>query len=151
MYKTPAYRQSLGFTLVELVAVIVILGILTVSVVSRVMPSRLHQLQAARDIVAASLFNAQQKALAQSHAVQVITTASSVDIRVDSNDDGSFNPAESITYAGTRYPLSIPGGVSLSVNTLTFDRLGRTTANSLTLSKSGSSVALTITGMGYVY
>ncbi|MDZ7924268.1 MAG: type II secretion system protein [Marinagarivorans sp.] len=145
------YPKPLGFTLVELVAVILILGVLTVTVIARVMPSRIHQLQGARDIVVASLFNAQQKALAQNHAVQVITTATSVDIRVDNNDDGSFSVGESITYAGTRYPLTLPSGVSLNANTLTFDRLGRTPANSLTLSKSGGSVNLTITGMGYAY
>ena len=145
------YAKPLGFTLVELVAVIVILGILSATVASRMMPSRIHQLQGARDIVIASLFNAQQKALAQKHTVQVITTATSVDIRVDSNNNGSFSVNESITYAGTRYPLTIPSGVSLNSNTLTFDRLGRTPATSLTLSKSGGSVNLTITGMGYAY
>lgn len=137
--------------MVELIAVILILAILTAVTVGRAMPSKLQQLQAARDIVIASVFNAQEKALSQAKAVRVITTATAIDIRVDTNADGTFASNESITYGGTRYPYTIPNGVALTSNTINFDRLGRTTATSITLSKSSSNVVITITGMGYAY
>jgi len=45
----------------------------------------------------------------------------------------------------------LEGGVVLSpVTTLNFDKLGRTTANAFTLSKSGVSAIVTVSDSGYV-
>lgn len=140
-----------GFTLVELITILVIVGVLAATVSSRFMPNALLQMQAGRDQLVSALTIAQQIAMAQSNGVQLFTSGSTIDIRVDSNGDGAFGANESITYAGTRYPLLITGGVSFSAAVVTFDRRGYTLPNSITAVKGDHSVDVTITGTGYAY
>lgn len=140
-----------GFTLVELITILVIVGVLAATVSSRLMPNSLLQIQAGRDQLLSALVIAQQIAMAQSNGVQVFTSGSTIDIRVDSNGDGVFGAGESVSYAGTRYPLLITGGVSFSSAVVAFDRRGYTSPNSITAVKGSHSVDVTITGTGYAY
>jgi prepilin-type N-terminal cleavage/methylation domain-containing protein len=144
-------NQHRGFSLVELVCVMVIVGILATTVSSRFMSNSVLQLQAGRDQLISSLFVAQQKAMTQFNAVRLITSGSSIDIRVDLNDDGSFAAGESIAYGGTQYPLTVPGGVSFNAVTLTYDRRGYVAPSSITATKGADSVVVTISGTGYAY
>ncbi|MCR6653936.1 MAG: type II secretion system GspH family protein [Cellvibrionaceae bacterium] len=139
-----------GFTLVELTAVIVIVGVLAAVAGSRLLPHTTLQLQAGRDLLTTALFSAQQKSMSQLAPVRVTVSGSSVDIRIDSNRDGNFAAAESILVAGTRYPLEVKG-VTFSSHTFNYNHLGHTTPAVISVSKSGQSVNVTVTATGYAY
>lgn len=140
-----------GFSLVELITVMVIVGVLAASVGSRLVSNSSLQLQAARDQLIAAIFIAQQKAMAQTGQVQLTVSGATVDVRVDSNGDGNYAQAESISYGGTRFPLTISGGVTFSSQALLFDRIGHTAPTSINATKNSQTVAVTITGSGYAY
>jgi len=137
---TSGYR---GFTLIELIAVIVILSIMSISVASRFSGQGVS-VQASRDDVIAALFYAQQIAMARDSAtnpIRLVTTATSVNV----TENGT-----PLLHAGVQYPLVLGSGVSLSpASTLNFDKLGQTTASVFTLSRSGVSATITVSDSGY--
>lgn len=143
-------RQQ-GFSLIELITVMIIVGVLAAVTGSRMAPTSAMQLQAARDHLLAALLIAQQKAMAQTAAVQLETGGSTIDIRVDSNGDGVFSAGESLSHGGVTYPYSLAGQASFSAQTRTFDRLGHTQPGSVGVSVGGQSVNVTVTGTGYAY
>ncbi len=144
------YRQS-GFSLVELVAVMVIVGIVAAVGSSRIVSQQGFQLQGGRDVLVSALFIAQQKAMSQAAPVRLTTAGSQVDIRVDANRDGNFTAAESISIAGQQYPITLPGNVTVSNGTIHYDRLGRTAATTLNVSSASSSVVIRISPTGLAY
>ena len=141
--------QQKGFSLIELVAVMVIVSIISVTAIVRVMPSSLFELQAARDQVLAALFHAQQKALYTPHAVRVILLGGAVDVRMDTNDDGIFPVSESIRVGAVQYPLTLVNGVQVSSHTLNYSSLGEAPATEVTVSKGGESVEVVISASGF--
>lgn len=140
-----------GFTLVELIAVLVIIGVLAGTAATRLFSPSTYQLQAARDLVVTALYAAQQRAMTQSGAVQFIASADQIDLRQDVNGDGVFSPTESIWAGGQQYPVAIEAGVSLSPQTLSYDRLGRTSAASISVTKGSATLSITVTASGYAY
>lgn len=144
-------KSSQGFTLLELITILVILGVLGASVTSRVMNQDLSQIQASRDLLVSAFFVAQQSAMQQNRLVQISTANNFIDIRVDSNDDQSFSASESARLAGTTYPIEVPGAVDLSTQQFVFNSLGHTSTGQVQLSKGGRSLSLNISGTGYVY
>lgn len=130
---------------------LIIAGVLAGVLASRTISQTVFQLQAGRDALISALFIAQHRAMAQEQGIQLRTSAAAIDIRQDSNNNGAFEASESIRLAGSSYPASLPIGVSLAVNQLTFDRLGRTHAVLLTLSKGSESITVTVSGTGYAY
>ena len=133
-----------GFTLIELIAVIVILSILSVVSASRFSEGSAG-VQASRDDVIAALFYAQQIAMARDSAtnpIRLVTTTTSVNV----TENGT-----PLLHAGVQYPLVLGSGVTLlaTVNPLNFDKLGRTTASTFTLSRSGVSATITVSDSGY--
>ena len=149
MRGTVQARWQKGFTLIELIAVMVIIAVITVTATIRLMPSSLFELQAARDQLVTALFYAQQKALYSPLAVRVITLGRSVDVRVDADADGVFSAAESIQFGAVQYPLDFAGGVSVSSHTLNYSALGEVPAASLTLTRGSKTVAVTVSESGY--
>ncbi len=140
-----------GFTLVELVSVLVLVGIIGTTVTLSVLPNKTFQLQASRDQVVAAFFSAQQRAMAQTNAVRLSISASSdIDIREDSDGDGIFSDETSARLGGVQYPLELPPNQSLTAANFDFDRLGKTSATNLTLSQNGSSVTISVTSTGFV-
>ncbi len=140
-----------GFTLIELIAIILLIGILGGVVASRSIPNTTLQLQAGRDETVSALFIAQSRAMAQADPVRVLISTTSIDIRQDHNQDATFSADESLTVAGVRYPLSFRGGVISSTHQLDYDRLGQTAATVITLSKAGKTVNVQVSGTGYAY
>ena len=136
-------NHQTGFTLLELMVVIVITAILAVTAYSRISFSDID-LQAAKSDFIGALVLARETAMARtsgSETVTLIATASTVDVRVN---DSSISSA---------YPLSYQDGVTLSsgVGTLTFNPLGETTAQSFTLTKNSSNTTVNVSGVGYAY
>lgn len=134
-----------GFTLIELITVIILIGIVSVTLFSRIDNIKTTNIQAGRDDLIAALFFAQQTAMARSN-IKLIITASSVS--VTEND-------APIKVHAQGYPLAFPSGVTATPLTLTYDKLGRTgsaTANTIVLSAAGGlSASITLEASGYAH
>ena len=136
-----------GFTLVELISVIVLVGVLSVTVFYRLASVNSVKVQSGRDDVIAALFFAQQQAMMRSNITLVIA-ANSVSV----NESGT-----PILVSNNYYPLNMPANVNLSatVNTFVYDKLGRTTAGTITLTgtgnSSGASASIKVEASGYAY
>lgn len=140
-----------GFTLLELIAVLALVGILATTVTTGLLPSASFQLQSSRDQVVTAFFSAQQRAMAQTNAVRLsISGTNQIDIREDTDSDGSFADESSSRLGGVQYPINLLANQSLTNANFDFDRLGRTGAANLTLSQSGSSVTIAVTSTGFV-
>jgi len=141
--------QESGFTLIELIMVIVILSVLSISAGSKFFDTATAQVQSGRDDVVAAFFSAQQLAMVRSDDVRLITSTTQVDIRLDVDDNGVFSASESVLLAGTQYPITLPFGVSLATATFDYDRLGRTSAASLGITKGSASATISVSDSGY--
>lgn len=141
------YRREKGFTLVELITVMILLGIVSVTLFSRIGGINTAAVQGGRDDVIAALFFAQQTAMVRSN-IQVVVSATAISV----TENGA-----PIAVGSGYYPLAMPSGVSLSStqSTFTYDKLGRTTAGIITISGSGStagtSATIVVEATGYAH
>lgn len=138
-----------GFSLVELIAVLLIVGILSVAAFSRIIPADSAQLQSSRDMIVAAFYSAQQLAMTRQHQVQLITGISSIDIRMDSNNDSNFTADESVTVGGVAYPISFPPSQTLTAANFNYNRLGYTSGGTLQLRQNGQLVAIDVDDSGF--
>jgi MSHA pilin protein MshC len=130
-----------GFTLIELIAVMVIVGVMSMTLFSRLGSLKSTQVQASRDDLIAALFFAQQTAMARS-GVQLVVTASAVTVTEN------LPPATNLP----GYPLPFAQGVSAIPKTFSYDKLGRTTAGTINLTgSSGVSAVINVEASGYVH
>lgn len=138
-------RCERGFTLIELITVIILVGIMSVTLFSRLGSVHSANLQAGRDDLIAALFFAQQTAMARSN-IQLIISANSVSV----TENGV-----PLKVHAQGYPLSFPSGVSATALTRSYDKLGRTgslTADTIVLSAtSGISTSITLEASGYAH
>ncbi len=142
-------RAETGFTLVELIAVIILIGLLAVAA-TPLFSTQNAPLQASRDDLVAALFYAQQVAMAR-----------------DDGDAGGTNPitfevaspaitvkenGTPLALSGVVYPLTLAHGVTVSMtpaSVLHYDKLGRTTASVVTLTSGSASVTVNVSASGY--
>lgn len=134
-----------GFTLIELITVMILVGVVSVALISRIGSANTAAIQSSRDDLIAALFFAQQQAMMRSD-ITLELTANSVSV----NEDGT-----PIKVSSDFYPLTVPAGVSLPALTLSYDKLGRTTRTSIVLTGSGNSSGVSATiqveASGYAY
>ena len=135
------YKVERGFTLIELITVIILVSIISVTLFSRLGSVNTANLQAGRDDLIAALFFAQQTAMARSN-IQLVLTTNSVSV----TENGS-----PIIVHSKGYPLSFPSGVTTTAKTLSYDKLGRTTATTITLSANGATALITVEASGYAH
>lgn len=140
-----------GFSLVEFIAVLVIVSIIAAVVYSRYAPHATLQLQGGRDQVISALFSAQQKAMSQLAPVQLSISNNTVDLRVDANRDGIFSANESVRVGGVQYPMTLQSGLMLTPRTLVFNRLGHTQPSTIYVMKGNQQVMITVSATGYAY
>lgn len=141
-----------GFSLIELITVMILLGILSITLFSRLGPVNTAAVQSGRDDIIAALFFAQQTAMMRSNGgnVRVVITGNSVSVTENNNP---------IAVGANDYPLVLPQGVTVTTTdadgVFSFDKLGRTTAASITLTGSGStagtSAVIQVEASGYAY
>lgn len=143
----PRYHN--GFSLVELIAVMLIAAVVAVVGLSRGLPSATLQLQSSRDLVITSLLLAQQNAMVQSAPVALVVGVDELDIRRDRNLDNHFETSESIGGGALSYPVRLPGGVQISLAEVRFDHAGFTEPTEITLSKGRRSLVVDVSGAGY--
>ncbi|SMF34639.1 MSHA pilin protein MshC [Alteromonadaceae bacterium Bs31] len=142
---------SKGFTLVELIAVLLIVGVLAVSTLSAFGPATSSmQLQSSRDSIVAAFQSAQQMALTRRNTVQILTSSSELDLRYDADGDGVFSAGESVQFGGVSYPIQLVSGQTLSTATFNYNRLGHTAASTLQLSQNGKVIPIVVDDSGYV-
>lgn len=122
-------RLQFGFTLIELIAVMILAGVLSITLFSRLGSVGTAPIQSGRDDLIAALFFAQQTAMMRP-GITLEITANAISVKENNN---------SIAVSSDHYPLVMPKGVTLSPVILTYDKLGRTTATNITLTGSGNS------------
>lgn len=141
--------KQYGFTLIELISVLVIVSIISVTFIARTTPTDTFQLQASRDQLVAAFFSAQQKAMVQSQAVRLSTGGNIIDIKQDTDSDGDFASEASLSIGGVTYPWSIRANQSFSISNFVFNRLGQTTAGTVRISMGDTSVLVTVSATGF--
>ena len=135
-------RGEQGFTLIELIAVIILISIMSVTLFSRLGSVNSANIQAGRDDLIAALFFAQQTAMARNN-IQLIITVNTVSV----TENGI-----PIKVHAQGYPLAFPSGVTTTPVTLSYDKLGRTTATTISLSATGGlSASITLEASGYAH
>jgi MSHA pilin protein MshC len=135
-------RAERGFTLIELISVVILISIISVSMFSRLGSVSGANIQASRDDLIAALFFAQQTAMARA-GIQAVVTNTSVSV----TENGT-----PIIVHNKGYPLTFPSGISASAATFVYDKLGRTTAATITLSGSGgASATVIVEASGYAH
>ena len=135
-----------GFTLVELIAVMIITGVLATTASVKFSPTDID-IQAAKADVLGALVFARETAMARSDGSSIITfiaTSSTIDVRANN---------VSIVGSTLSYPITLKSNVSLSagVGTLTFNSLGETSSHAFVLSQGNFTESVTVSGVGYAY
>jgi len=142
-------RNAKGFTLIELIAVIIVISIMSVTLFSRLGSVSNANVQAGRDDLIAALFFAQQTAMSRS-GITLLLTASSVSVRENGTPLVVHSKGYPLSFASGVTATAAPGGVPL---TLTYDKLGRiATKTTITLSGPSSTTAVvTVEASGYAH
>ena len=136
-------RTSQGFTLIELIAVMIVVGILAISIFARFPDSNAASVQTSRDDIIAALFFAQQTAMARDN-IQLSITANTINVTENGNP---------IRIHSDAYPLALPSGVNVTAvpSTYSYDKLGKTTPGSITVTRDGVSATITVEASGYAH
>lgn len=139
-YSKPPLKQA-AFTLIELIVVVAILAILVAYILVRPDSSRDYSQDAiAEQIVAAGRLTQQLSMNDSSRAFSLAISANQIDVQADGSSlsAGNFN-----------YPVAVDTQLTLSpVTTITFDRLGQTTAATITITgNSASQVCFEASGL----
>ncbi|WP_460997362.1 prepilin-type N-terminal cleavage/methylation domain-containing protein [Simiduia litorea] len=134
-------RFGAGFTLIELVAVILLIGIIASTVASRAFTTGDAALQTARDDIVAAVNFAQQQAMDTDGAVVLAITSTTVAVSRDSVP---------LQFGSVSYPLELPSRVSVAPNaTLAFNRLGESSPQVFTLSVGTETTTVSVSAAGY--
>ena len=135
-------KAERGFTLIELITVVVLISVLSVTLFSRMGSIASAKVQASRDDLIAALFFAQQTAMARS-GISLVITSGAVDVK----ENGT-----SLKIDNKSYPLNFTGGVTATAATFNYDKLGRTTTAVISLNGSdGASASVTVEASGYAH
>lgn len=143
-------NRAQGFTLIELVAVLILVAIMAASVGSRLVSQSTFTLMASRDLLVSAFSSAQQLAMARNLPVRFSTRFNQLNILIDTNNDGSFADESSVRIDGVQYPIALNTGQSISSLDFDFNRLGRSDAGSITLSEGASNVIVSVSSVGNI-
>ena len=136
-------KSEEGFSLIELITIIVVMSVLGVGVTSRFYNEDVASVQTSRDDIIAALFFAQQTAMARDN-IQLSINANTVNVTENGNP---------IRIHSDAYPFALPSGVSVTAipSTFSYNKLGKTTPGSITVSRDGVSATITVEASGYAH
>lgn len=135
-----------GFTLVELVVVILILGIISINVGSRFLSGSAFADRKVADELIEAIRYAQHIAMSRGGNIQVVTNATSYRIE-ESTCASPPCPIPNPNRIGN-YTITIPGNSLLNATTISFNGLGQPTPNTDSTITVGNPTAFTITVEG---
>lgn len=147
--KTMITPHCAGFTLIELVMVIVIVGILAITVIPRFNDQSAFESRGFHDETMSLLRYAQKTAIAQRRTVCVSLNATGVALTIDTD-----TPADGICNAAPTLPNTPRGGSGLagSIASFQFTPLGNTDqATDVTVTIAGSTGITVEAATGYVH
>lgn len=127
-----------GFTLVELITVMVIVGILAVSVLPRFFTVSEFEDRGSADQVKSMLRFAQKTAIAQHRAISVVISG------------GAATPNCTTTLVGASLTCQVKSGITAGAGTYTFNALGQRTSGAGSITVGGTSVIIEAE-TGYVH
>ncbi|MDO9365873.1 MAG: type II secretion system protein [Methylotenera sp.] len=142
-------RLNTGFTLIELIMVMVIVSILAIAVMPRFTDQSAFESRGFHDETMSLLRYAQKTAIAQRRTVCVSLNATGVALTIDTD-----TPADEICNAAPTLPSTPRGGNGLtgSVNAFTFTPLGSTNQSAnINITIAGSTGITVEAATGYVY
>ena len=143
-------RKAAGFTLLELVVVLVLVGILAVSALSRFGSEETFALKTEQEQLIAALFQAQQLAMSGRSTQFVILSSNSFTVR-DPGIPGT--PGDAYNIASITYPQNLSSGVTFNPSALirNYSSLGETTAATIILAAGSDSVNVCLETSGYAH
>ena len=149
-----------GFTLVELIMTMVIIGIIAAVAAPRFFSTDVFQSRGFADQVQASLRYAQKQAIAQRRNVCVTMTATDISMIIASAAGAAslcntnlVSPAgQPANCPSATYRICAPSGVTLAYTSANsnFDALGRTASNTITISGATNNIVVEAE-TGYVH
>jgi MSHA pilin protein MshC len=151
----PSRVKCRGFTMIELIMIMLIVGILAVVAIPKIADKSVFQVRGFTDQVRSGLQYAQKTAIAQRRSVCATLTATSLALTKESSN-GAGNACTSgisvTSPTGGAFAITAPGSVTLSstAGTITFDALGQNTASSATVTVAGAASVVVEQVTGYV-
>lgn len=131
-------NRQRGFTLVELITVMVIVGILAVSVLPRFFTVSDFEDRGSADQVKSILRFAQKTAIAQHRNISVVVSGSAA------------TPNCTTTLAGASLTCQVKSGITAGAGTYTFNALGQRTSGAGSITVGGANITIEAE-TGYVH
>lgn len=141
-------KRSSGFTLIELVVVILLIGIISFVAAPRFFNSSVIMERSAADELISALRFTQQMAMSRGGGIELSTTANSYNVKYTASGTLLKSPDRTGDYNKT---LSLPSGVTINTVTIAFTGLGEPSPNIDTTITIGSYVITVEAETGYAH